>query len=884
MNEARKTSAQPVAAPDEAAAFARLRRLALPFVLIMVALTALLGWYVAGNLRMNTDPGDMLARNLPFRVAWEKYKAAFPEVARSNLAIVLDGANPDLVEDGAARLAARLRAEPTLFEGVFYPQGNDYFRRSGLLYLSETELTDLSARLAEAQPMLAVLARDPTLRGLFEVLGLANEGIRKDESVNVAAVSPALDAISAVIESRAKGGAERLSWIRLLRDKPLKPADLRRIIVLRAARDFNELQPGKRAMSEVRRLAAELGLTPENGVRVRLTGELALDTEELRSVETGASRAALVSLVLVAGLLVWGLRSIRLVASVLVLLVTVLVWTAAFATVAVGELNLVSVAFAVLSIGLGVDFGIHVALRYREALAQTAGQAVALRLALKDMRVALFLAAATTAIAFLSFVPTDYRGISELGVIAAASMVLAFVFSMTLLPALIALMPVAKRQSWSAGRLAAASHGFIHRHAGAICGVALMLGIAAAGVAPLMHFDHNPLNLKDTGTESVRTVLELMDEPQTAPFTASVLAPDREAAEALAARLKALPLVDKAVTIADFVPEGQEAKLAVIADTKLFLSTVFAEGEKKPAPAPAEQRAAFKTLQQDLAATLATGKAGALEPKLKRLAAALALFADATKLSDAALASLDRALVGTLPGRLEELRLSLGAKRVVVADLPPAVRDRQIATDGRVRVEIFPKEDLTSNANLRAFVAAIHAVAPGAVGPPVNILAGGEVVVSAFFQATGLAVIAIVVLLAVLLRRFWDVVLVVLPLLLAAMLTVAVAYLVGVRFNLANIIVLPLLLGLGVDSGIHLVRRARGDARTDLAQTSTPRAVMFSALTTFGSFGTLALSSHRGTASMGILLAIAIAMTLFAALVVLPALMSWRERRTGDPR
>jgi hypothetical protein len=240
------------------------------------------------------------------------------------------------------------------------------------------------------------------------------------------------------------------------------------------------------------------------------------------------------------------------------------------------------------------------------------------------------------------------------------------------------------------------------------------------------------------------------------------------------------------------------------------------------------------------------------------------------------------------------------ARRVALADLPKFLRDQRMASDGRARVEIFPKSDLTRGHDLTAFVTQIRGIAPEATDGPIDILEGGRVVVAAFYQATGTALIAIVLLLFLLLRRFWDVALVMAPLALAALLAVAVARLAGLDLNLANIIVLPLLLGLGVDSGIHLVMRARDEAAAKsaakdakdtkgqrgaaLLHTSTPRAVLFSALTTVGSFGALATSGHRGTASMGLFLTIAIGMTLLCMLIVLPAMMALRENGRENGR
>jgi len=856
------------------------RRFAWLVLLVALLLTGLSAWYTATHIRMNTDTAGLLSPDLPFRKRSNDFKAAFPHDS-GRLAIVLDGPNEDTVADGAAKLAAALAREPKIFSTVFYPDAHPFFRQNGLLFLSLDELIALAERLAEAQPLLGTLAEDPSLRGLFDVLSLAAKTLREGkEDANTKSLALALDKISAVVEGRTAGKNVSLSWLDLMRARPAKPSDTRRIVVVQPRQDFTSLQPGKRAMRRIRAVALDLGLTPAQGVRVRLTGTVALNTEELKSVEQGAGTAGFISLALVALFLIAGLRSLRLVAAVLITLIIGLVWTGGFATVAIGELNLISVAFAVLFIGLGVDFGIHYALRFREAAG--GGAAEPLAAAARGVGPPIALATATTAVAFLAFVPTDYRGISELGIIAVAGMVIAFVLNLTLLPALIALFRIRpKTAPDELSALVRAPELFVRRHARAICIVAILLGVAAVPLAAMMRFDHNPLNLKDLGTESVQTVLELTKEPDASPFTASVLAPNLKAADALAARFEKLPAVDKAVTLSNYVPKKQDEKLQVVEQAALFLTATLQNPTVKPAPGAAGNRAAYKKFQEELAALLKSGKAGALEPKIKRLADALAAYAAKTRLTDEALRALDRALTGSFPARLAELKDAMRAKRVTLADIPNLLREQRIAADGRARVEIFPKTDLTEGRDLRAFVAQIRSVDANVTDSPVDILEGGGVVVTAFYQATGTALVIIVLLLFLLLRRGWDVLLVMAPLALAALLAVAAAELAGLDLNLANIIVLPLLLGLGVDSGIHLVMRVRDENATGdgdaLLHTSTPRAVFFSALTTVGSFGALATSGHRGTASMGLFLTLAIGMTLICMLVVLPAMMAWRE-------
>ena len=255
-----------------------------------------------------------------------------------------------------------------------------------------------------------------------------------------------------------------------------------------------------------------------------------------------------------------------------------------------------------------------------------------------------------------------------------------------------------------------------------------------------------------------------------------------------------------------------------------------------------------------------------------RLSTALSVLSD-----DDELAEFERRLLAGLSGRFVQLRQSLMAEPVTIETLPQTVRERQIAVDGRARVEVFPMQNLREVAALEEFVRSVRTVAPEAIGSPVVILEAGNAVLTALFQAAAIAVGAIMVLLFLVLGRLGDMALVFVPLVLAATMTVASSAALGLPFNLANVIVLPLLFGLGVAGGIHLVTREREERRNRHAGgvlvTSTPRAVVFSALTTIGSFGSIALSSHPGTSSMGVLLTVSISLTLASTLIFLPALM-----------
>ncbi len=333
------------------------RRFAWLVVLASVFVSAASVVYLAGNIRINTDTGDMLSADLPFRRYTAELDKAFPQFS-DNILVVVDGQTPDLADDAARALAGRLRQRPELFGGVFDPAGNEFLRRNGFLYLDLDDLYELSDQLAEAQPFLGALWRDHSLRGLFRMLGLAINELTRETGVTPIEMVGVLDAITEVVEAQAAGRFRQLSWQALMSGAVTEEdADVanRRVLVIQPALDFSSLAPAADAMAALRGLVKDMNLIPENGVRVRLTGSAALAHEELKSVEKGMGRAAGLSLFLVIVLLTIGLRSKWLVAATLVTLLMGLIWTATFAILALGALNLISVAFAVLFIGLSVD-------------------------------------------------------------------------------------------------------------------------------------------------------------------------------------------------------------------------------------------------------------------------------------------------------------------------------------------------------------------------------------------------------------------------------------------------------------------------------------------------------------------------------------------------
>jgi uncharacterized protein len=811
---------------------------------------------------INTDTSQFISSKLPWRQREIALDAAFPQQVDALLAVI-DATTPERAANASDRLAAALAGRDHI-QAVYGLDTNRFLEKNGLLYLSVDELRTTTEQLIRAQPFLGTLAADPTLRGLADALAFIPAGV-KDGAVALKDFETPLSNLSTAIDGVLQGHPATISWHALMTGEAPDARELRRFVRVKPVLDYDDLEPGAAASKTIRDTAAELGLTPENGVTVRLTGPVAMADEEFGTVADGAVPHFLLTLGAVFLLLWLALRSKRIIFAVVICLLAGLAATAAAGLALVGALNLISVAFAVLFVGIGVDFGIQVAVRYRRERHLNSNLNAALGATAGSIAKPLALAAAATAAGFYAFLPSDYVGISELGLIAGTGMLIAFITSLTLLPALLALLkPPAEHHAIGFRSLEPADR-FTARYR-----VPLLVLVAIAVLAGLplirdLKFDFNPVNLRSSEVESVSTFLDLMKDSATTPNVINILAPSLSDADKLAERLNRLPEVAETATLQSFVPQDQDEKLAIIADAAALLDPTLSPSETKPAPSDDETRQALREAAEAFETLGQTEDAGVGA----RIANSLRALAAATPTERAAAES---ALLDGLKLRLRQIRASLNPERVTLDDLPQELTQDWVAKDGRARVEARPAGDQNDNEVMERFASAVLAVAPEATGMPILIQESAKTIVRAFISAVALALLCITVLLFAVLRRTRDVLLTLVPLLIAGLVTLELTVLFGIPLNFANIIALPLLLGVGVAFKIYYVLAWR-EGETNLLASPLTRAVFFSALTTAAAFASLWLSHHPGTASMGKLLSLSLLTTFVAAVLFQPILM-----------
>lgn len=857
-------------------------RYAAAVVVGALVLTGAASYYAIEHIAVNTNTAQVLFRNLPFTKVNAQLDQAFPAL-RDSILVVVRGQTPGLAAQAAQRLTRRLSKDTSRFSSVYEPGGGAFFRRNGLLYLDAAQINTLVNGLASAEPLVAKLAQDPSMRGLFGLLNTALGTTGAATPVQLTGLKPLLHQLTATVTAFDAGQFYQLPWSSLMGGSNQLQADRQLIIVVPGAGPDSRTA-GAAAIDAVRAAIQSLQLTPANGVDVQLTGAVVLSQDQLNTVTTGARMSLVLSLVLVIVLLAVGLRSLRMIFATLVVLLMGLAWTTGFAVLAIGPFNLISVSFAVLFIGLGVDFGIQFCIRYYEELRTDGSASLALGRTATGMGLGLTLAAVAAALSFYSVVPTDYSGIVDLGVIAGTSMFIALFANLTVLPALLVLLKVRRK----AGALREPfSFGFIpvRRFAKPIVVLAGLCGIGTIPLIMTARFDINLTKLQNPDTPAMVAFRQLEKGGRFSPLPIEILAPNLHAAERDAARLSKLSSVSEAVTVASYVPKDQKRKLGIIQDASLLIPpTALQPSSTRPPPTAAELRQSLSSAQATLADFLAKPTDHSIVGDVRSLQAALQQFRSTYKGAPGALRELQQRIMGTLPTELANLAEALQAQPVSLKSLPDSLRSRYLAPDGRARIEVLSNLDLSSSKNLTKFVSQVRNVVPDAAGTPVLFVEGGRAVVSAFRQASLLSLLLIGILLAVTLSTVHDALLILLPLVLSGLGTVAAMSLLGIDFNLANIIVLPLLIGLGVAFSIYFVLRWRSGMKVEaIMSSSTPGGVLFSALTTLSSFGSLAISPDPGMAILGRTLAIALTVIIVNVLIVLPALLVLLPDRTASP-
>jgi uncharacterized protein len=837
-------------------------------VIVALILTSVAGTYTIRHFAIDTNVNNLISRDLPWRKRELEFQAAFPQTSKLIL-VVVDGPTPEQTGAAAHALAQGLSNRPSLFRSVEEMDGGTFFQQNRLLFLPTEDVARGTRQLVKAEPIIRVLVKDPSLRGLVRALSFALEGLKLG-MYSVDDLARPFEMIAQTLESVAASQPASFSWDILLQGNG-QPASLRRLIAVIPVLATGELEPGHKASDAIGQTAAGLQLSSKFEANVRLTGPVPISDDEFASVKEGLALNSIVTALIVLFILWLALRSFRLILAVAITLTAGLIVTAGLGLFLVGALNPISMAFAILFVGLGADFAVQFNVRYRAQRHASHELGQALIEAAERVGVPLTLAAVAAAAGFLSFTPTAYTGLAQLGKIAGCGMIVAYLATFTLLPALIAAVnPPDEPEPLGQPALAAADD-FLRRRRILVIALTAILAVGGLPALPKLQFDFNPLHLQSTHSQAVSTFLQLIGDPAIDANSAQVLARTHTDAMALANKLAALPEVDQTRTIDSFIPADQNKKLPLIRHAERVLGSVLMS-EPEAEPTDAENIAALRSGAQRL-------DAAAGEENGPGARAARRLAGDLTQLANAPVEERTKAtnaFIDPLVMDLDDLGQALRAKHVDLESLPQDLVRDWVTQDGRERVDILPKGNPNDDETIRKFASAVLAAEPTATGRAVEILEWAKTMIGALIHAAAIAFCAIAILLWIRLRRVGDVLLTLVPLMVAALATFEICALTGFKLNYANIIAFPVLLGVGVAFKIYYIMAWRR-GQTNFLESALTRAVFFSALLTGTAFGSLWFSTNPGMSSMGKLLALSLACTLASAVLFQPALM-------GEPR
>lgn len=861
-----------------------------PWLVLLTALflSALSLWYTSHRMEFLTGRDDLMPKNTSFHRDYRAYRAEFG--SKEEIVVVVESADAERAGLFGARLYEAISRDRKHFSQVFYPYALPFFQKNGLLFMPLEELRELRRNITLAAPVLKELSAAPSVQTLFTHLTGSIDRYLAGDQAELPRILFMLDKLGGGFTSFAggKGGAPSLEGMFMASDSTLARAGRQQVLTVLPVQAMNGFIPAAPAIAAIRAEVAKLKALPEfKGVTVGLTGTPVLENEEMATSQEDITLATLVSLVLTVILLLLAFRGVLNVCAAMVTLLVAISLSFGFATAAVGHLNILSMVFAVMLIGIGIEYGIQLVLRYQEELRLGCGELDAIGIGLKRNIWSILMAAATTAVAFFTFIFTDFKGIAELGVIAAGGVFICVLATFTVLPAMLVLLARfrktrrarnvrrEKREERGAGR-------FLFGHPKAVIAATVLCCAAALYPASKIEFDYNLMNLQASGLESVSYAYKLMKSKENAGYFAAVMAGSAAEAEAKSQALEALPTVDHVVSLHSMLPEQQEEKLAELAAMREELGGV-APVQYEEELSLMELPAVFENFREAVA-RLKAKLEGEGRAEAKQVGSFLAtldgFFARLEKEREGnavgMLQDFQGGLFAELPQKIALLKESLNAAPVTEADIPEALRARFVGKTGKYLLQVAPKGEIFDREPLKAYVEEVRRVDPTATGEPVMVYESMTIMRDSYRLAFLYAFGAVVVLLLVTFRSFKFALIGLIPLVVGVLLMVAGMQLFGVNFNSANIIVMPLVLGIAVDSGIYIINRFRHEEGSAGAviMSSTGVGVFLNALTIVASFGALMVARHQGVFSIGAVMSLGMAACLVAFIVTLPAVLT----------
>ena len=857
------------------------------FVWPQIVLFGLCVWFTIAKLEFHTNRNDLVGADKKYHQNFLRFKKEFP--AQDDLVVVVESESIARNRQFVERLGAKLELETNLFIDVFYKGDLKMMGPKALLFVPEPDLKELHKALNDYRPFIQQFSQASNLASLF---GLVNTQFRTAKQETNAAndsLIKALPALRRLIEEGtdilkrpgtppspgvnalfgAGDEAEKASYITFANGKIY-------LVTARARTEELNADAVTRIREVIARTQAEVP-----GVNVGLTGEPVLEVDEMDQSQRDSTIASVVSLIGCALIFIYGYKSTGRPLKAVFALVIGLGYTMGFTTLTVGHLNILTITFVPILIGLAIDFGVHLITRYEEELRNGRSELESMELAMVNTGQGIFTGALTTATAFLAMGLTDFRGIQEMGIICGGGLLVCLVPMMTLLPVLLlrgkqniidhVRPPVDRRDRLE--RLWLDRPWMVTGLTLALSGIAVLGGLR-------VKFDYNLLNMQSADLAAVEFEEKLIKSSDKSVLFGAVVANSLTDAKQLEARLTALPAVSSIDSMAKFIGDDQASKLRIVSQVKSETGSIlFAPVDREPIHADDLTRTLW-SLQGYLG--LALGSVGdedkALSAELASLRKAIADFRkgllDETNPERIARATeYQTALFDDLHATFRSLREQDDSAPLGVADLPHSLRSRFVGVSGKHLLMVYPKTNVWDREPQAEFVRQLRSVDENATGTPVQLFEYTSLLRSSYEKAAWYALGAIALMVFFHFKSPVCVVLSLIPVGLGFFWMVGFMGWRGIDFNPANIMTLPLVVGIGVTNGIHILNRFAEERDPGILGKSTGKAVLVSGLTTIAGFGSLVIAKHRGISSLGFTMAVGVTTCMVVGLTFLPALL-----------
>ena len=862
-----------------------------PFFYPQIVLALVCVIYTVTSLQFSTKRNDLVGSDKKYHQNFLRFAQEF--ALQDDLVAVVESEDAEKNRQFVERLGARLEGETNLFGPTYFKGNLKMLGPKAFLFLPENTLQDLQATLHAYRPFIKEFTASTNLDSLFQTVNREFRSAISSSATdtNTPSLIQALPALTRIVrqttDSLNRSGVPPSPGVTALFNRSpdsahgeyLTFAQGRIFIVstVPAARDLTGA-----AIERLRTLVGEVRAEIP-GVNAGVTGESVLELDEMRQSQEDTLWATIVSLVLVALIFVFGYNELERPLKATCSLLVGLAYTMGYTTFFVGRLNILTITFVPILVGLAIDLGIHLVTRFEEELAAGRGEKVALEKALINTGLGILSGCLTTAGSFFAMALTDFKGIQEMGLITGGGMVLCLIPMITFLPAWLLKGPARKHRAESLpppDRRARIERLWLSRPRLVVMATLMLCALCATQTSKI-RFDYNLLNMQSAGIPAVEFERKLTDGASRSLLYGAVVADSVAAGAELEARLEALPTVESVQGISRLLLENQERKLDRVKEIKAELASIAfsAPGAMLSKPADLSQTLQYTLAYFGNAATLLReSNERALLAEIQNLIAAIRALRERLARGDPAdvgqkLSAFERALFADVRQTFESMREQASAGTLGVDDLPPFLKSRFVGVTGKHLIQVFPKGNVWERGDQEKFVRELRTVDENATGTPVQLYEYTGLLRKSYQTAAWYALAAIAFMVFLHFRNLLSVLLALLPVAVGSIWTLGLMGLFHIPFNPANIMTLPLVIGIGVTNGIHVLNRFVEERDPSIFARSTGKAVLVSGLTTIAGFGSLIPAKHQGIESLGIVMSIGVAACMIAGLTFLPALM-----------